>query len=102
MKSTYVLIGSMIAHEGIGRLVEKFMTRQTEVAFSQEEMEEITRWYGDDAQKWVRTYKEGELDKYEPIYAWKTKNGEVRHSKNPKYAFEKIMEEKYGNTGYDD
>lgn len=102
MKNTYVLIGSMAAHEGIGRLVEKFMTRQTEVAFSQEEMEEITRWYDDDALKWVRTYGEEGMEKYEPIYAWKTKNGKVRHSKNPKYAYKKIMEEEYGNLEYDD
>lgn len=102
MKGTYVLIGSMTAHEGIGRLVEKFMARQTEVAFTQEEMEEITRWYDDEALKWVRTYKKEETGWYETVYAWKTKNGEVRHSKNPKYAFKKIMEEKYGNLEYDD
>lgn len=40
MKNTYVLIGSMIAHERMGRLVEKFMTRKTEMAFNQKEMEE--------------------------------------------------------------
>jgi hypothetical protein len=102
MKSTYVLIGSMTAHEGIGRLVEKFMARQPEVAFNQEEMEEITRWYGDDVLKWVRTYNNGETGWYEEVYSWITKNGEVRHSKNPKYVFKKIMEEKYGNLGYDD
>lgn len=102
MKEIYVLIGSMIAHEGIGRLVEKFMAIKSEVAFGQEEMEEITRWYGDEALKWVRIYGEEGMEKYEEIYAWKTKNGEVRHSKNPKYAFKKIMEEKYGNLGYDD
>lgn len=102
MKNTYVLIGSMATNEGMGRLVEKFMTRRTEVAFSQEEMEEITRWYGNDALKWVRTYGEEGMEKYEPIYAWKTKNGKVKHSKNPKYVYKKIMEEKYGNMGYDD
>ena len=102
MKTAYVLIGSMTAHEEIGRLVEKFMTRQPEVAFSQEEMEEITRWYGDDVLKWVKIYNNGETGWYETVYAWKTKNGKVRHSKDPKYAFEKIMEVKYGNLGYDD
>lgn len=40
MKDTYVLIGSMIAHEGIGRLVEKYMARKSEIAFGQNEMEE--------------------------------------------------------------
>ena len=102
MKTAYVLIGSMTTHEGTERLVEKFMTRKPEVAFSQEEMEEITRWYGDDVLKWVKIYNNGETGWYETVYAWKTKNGEVRHSKDPKYAFKKIMEEKYGNTGYDD
>lgn len=102
MKTTYVLIGSMTAHEGYGRLVEKFMSRQPEVAFSQEEMEETTRWYDDDVLKWVRTYNNGKTDRYEEVYSWTTKNGEARHSKNPKYVFKKIMEEKYGNLGYDD
>lgn len=102
MKNTYVLIGSMTTNEGMRRLVEKFMARKSEVAFSQEEMEEITRWYDDETLKWVRTYGEEGMEKYEEIYAWKTKNGEVRHSKNPKYAFKKIMEEKYGNMEYDD
>lgn len=40
MKNTYVLIGSMITHERMGRLVEKFMARKPEVAFNQKEMEE--------------------------------------------------------------
>lgn len=102
MKSTYVLIGSMITNEGIERLVEKFMTRKTVVAFSQEEMEEITKWYDDEILKWVKLYKEGEIEKYEKIFTWKTKKGKISHSKNPKYAFKKIMEEKYGNMGYDD
>lgn len=102
MKSTYVLIGSMVAREGIGRLVEKFMIRKPEVAFNQKEMEEIAKWYDDEILKWVKIYKEGEIEKYEEIYTWKTKKGEIRQSKNPKYAFKKIMEEKYGNMGYDD
>lgn len=102
MKSTLVLIGNMIAHERFGRLVEKFMARQPEVAFSQEEMEEITRWYDDDVLKWVRTYNNGETGWYEEVYSWITKNGEFRYDKNPKYVFKKIMEEKYGNLGYDD
>ena len=102
MKEIYVLIGSMIAHEGIGRLVEKFMTIKPVVAFDQKEMEEITKWYGDEILKWIKIYKKGEVEKYEEIYAWKTKSEEVRQSKNEKYAFEKIMEEKYGNLGYDD
>lgn len=102
MKDTYVLIGSMIAHEGIGRLVEKYMARKSEIAFGQNEMEEITKWYSDKILKWIKIYEKGEIEKYEEIYAWKTKNGEVRHSKNPKYAFKKIMEEKYGNLGHDD
>ena len=66
------------------------------------EMEEITRWYDDETLKWVRTYGEEGIEKYEEVYTWKTKNGEVRHSKNPKYAFKKIMEVKYGNLGYND
>lgn len=102
MKNTYVLIGSMATNEGMGRLVEKFMARKSEVAFSQEEMEEITKWYDNEILKWIKIYKEGEIEKYEEIYAWKTKKGEIRHSKNQKYAFKKIMEEKYGNMGYDD
>ncbi len=102
MKNTYVLIGSMIAKEGLGRLIERFMTRKPEVAFNQKEMEEITKWYDDEILKWVKIYEEGEIEKYEEIYAWKTKKGEIRHSKNQKYAFNKIMEEKYGNLGYDD
>lgn len=102
MKEIYVLIGSMVTNEGMGRLVEKFMARKSEVAFSQEEMEEITKWYDNEILKWMKIYKEGEIEKYEEIYAWKTKKGEIRHSKNQKYAFKKIMEVKYGNMGYDD
>lgn len=102
MKKIYVLIGSMATNEGIGKIIEKFMARKSEVAFSQEEMEEITKWYGNEILKWIKIYKEGETEKYEEIYSWKTQKGEIRHSKNQKYAFKKIMEEKYGNLGYDD
>ena len=94
MKKIYVLLGSMEIDEGMKKLKTGEVCYQSEVAYSEEEMKEITKWY---------FYKEEEeIVKTKEIYTWEDENKKIRYSQNPKYAYKKIMEVTHGNTGYDD
>lgn len=105
MKKIYVLIGNMEIDEGTEKLKNGEMCYKSEVAYSETEMKEITKWYFYISLKWmeITIKKEGEeIVKTREIYTWGDKNKKIRYSQNPKYAYKKIMEVMYGNLGYDD
>ena len=105
MKKIYVLLGSMEIDEGIKKLKTGEVCYQSEVAYSEEEMKEITKWYFYISLKWLEITirkEEEEIVKTKEIYTWEDENKKIRYSQNPKYAYKKIMEVTHGNTGYDD
>lgn len=102
MKEIYVLIGSMYAKYSEGKIASCQMSEYPETASSEEEVKAISSWYGDRIERWVKVYEKNGVKTHETIYTWKRKDGSVRISKNPRYIYKKIMEERNGNLGYDD
>ena len=101
----YTLIGTMKVDEGTGTLENGRMMYVPTVTTSEEEMRKLTDWYDYTCTKWSETTiseEAKEAVKTKVIYTWRDKEGKIRYSKDPKYAFKKIMEVKYGNLGYDD
>ena len=105
MKKIYVLLGTMEVDQGTEKLKRGEMCYKSEVAYSEMEMKEITKWYFYISLKWMEiTIKEEgeEIVKTREIYTWGDENKKIRYSQNPKYVYKKIMEVMYGNLGYDD
>ena len=94
MKKIYVLIGNMEINEGTERLERGEMCYKSEVAYSEMEMKEITKWYFYISLKWmeITIRKEGEeIVKTREIYTWGDKNKKIRYSQDPKYTNQNIV-----------
>jgi hypothetical protein len=101
----YTLIGTMKVDKGTGTLENGRMMYVPTVTTSEKEMRELTDWYDYTCTKWSEitiSEEAKEAVKTRVIYTWRDEEGKIRYSQDPKYAFKKIMEAKYGNLGYDD
>lgn len=101
----YTMIGTMKVDEGTETLENGRMMYIPTVTTSDKEMRKLTDWYDYTCTKWseITINEEAkEAVKTRVIYTWRDKEGKIRYSQDPKYAFKKIMEVKYGNLGYDD
>ena len=91
----YTLIGTMKVDEGTGMLENERMMYVPSITTSEKEMKELTDWYDYTCVKWseITIDEEAmEIVKTKVIYAWRDKEGKIRYSKDPKYAFKKITE----------